>query len=305
MYLLLSSLFLASCGESSAPTELFATGSDSELDLAAQLGLEILTQFEPKTRISVADLALHRILIDELGMAHTHVQQYYQGIPVEGGEAIVHLRSDGSPSELTNTLVADILVNTTPYWTENEGVDLAAEATGGWQRITDDPIASLVVLRKDGEDYLAWKVQIEKMDENPSRPLVFIDAHTGDVLKSYENLHTASGTAYYSGNVSINTYAYNGSYYLEDTTRKLGTYSYNYTTTSLYYITDSDDSWTSDSTAVQAHYNAAIVRDYFYYTHGRNGIDSAGGPGYVSSLTGSGKTISSMVHYSRNYSNAF
>lgn len=298
-------ILLTSCATQTAETDLFSTGSDAEAQLAAEMGMEVLASMEAKTLVPVGNLEVRRIVLDELGMAHTHAFQTYNGILVEGGEAIVHLNPDGTPASLTNALIPDVSVSTVPDWTENEGVDLAVEAMGGWQRITDDPMATLVIVRDDGVDRLAWKVRMEKMDENPSIPVAYIDAHSGELIRSYENLQTSSGTAYFAGSVSINSYYSGGTYYLEDTVRHMGTYTWSNGTRTMSKISDSDDNWTSDSTAVQAHYAAAKVYDYYLNVHGRNGLDGAGGPGYVSSLTGSGKTIASTVHYSRNYANAF
>lgn len=306
---LLASL-LAGCStpDTSADAPLFAAGSDDERELAESLATEHLDRIKGDWSIdTVGDFRPTRVVIDDLLSAHVRFQQTFEDVPVFGGETIVHMDAWGGVTALTDNVVPGIKIGTSPVIFDDEAVDIAVDAAGGWQRASSDPDASLWILRHEGQDHLVWRVVVEQLDgsANPAIPVVFVDAQTGDVVWSYDNLQTASGTALYSGTVSINTYLSGASYYLEDTTRKTGTYSYANTTTSLYYVTDSDDNWTGDSTAVQAHYNASLVWDYYYNTHARNGIDGAGGPGDIASLTGSGSVISSYVHYYRNYVNAY
>jgi Zn-dependent metalloprotease len=151
--------------------------------------------------------------------------------------------------------------------------------------------------------------------DDPHSPVVFVDAHSGEVVFQYENLQTScpgatgSGTAYYTGNVSIDTckYSKNKAYYLESTTDDYATLSFSNTTTTISYMGDSDDSWTSASekVAVQAHYNAGLVMDYYATTFGRNGIDDNGGPGLAPSLGSVSLLLTSGVSYSKKYNNAF
>lgn len=254
-------------------------------------------------------LAVTRQVVDSRGMGHVRYQQELDGVPVFEGEAIVHLLPDGRLSSITDNLVRSVQVDTRPTVSLDDALETAVQASGGWEGITDDPEVDLLILRRGG-DRLAWRVQVERM-EDPSRPLVFVDAHTGEVVWQFENLKTdgaatGTGTAYYSGSVSVGTYLSGTSYYLEDTSRKLGTYSYNSGRTSLSYVTDTDNVWSSSTTAValEAHYASTKVYDY-YLALGRTGIDGAGGPGVISSLTGSGKVITSGVSYSRKYNNAY
>ena len=60
-------------------------------------------------------------------------------------------------------------------------------------------------------------------------PVVFIDAQTGEKVFEYDNLQTGSGSSLYSGTVSINTSVSGSTYYMEDLTRKQGTFNMNNT----------------------------------------------------------------------------
>ena len=318
-------LLLASCATpttESADAPIFGLGDeDAEVGEAESLAWDEMARVQADLGLrDLDDLMVQRVRIDDLNMAHTRFQQLYNGLPVFGGEAIVHLHPNGAVRGMTNNLVTSVQVDTTPDYTGEEAFDIAlVEADLDELHLTQAPTVDLYVLRHEGKDHLVWRVQLTRIDgdADPTRPVLFIDAHSGEVVWQYENLQTAAttgtGVGYYSGSVSINTYQSGTTYYLEDTTRKLGTYTYNSGTTSASYCTDTDGTFnTSSSTAksnqyiwVEAHYNAGKVWDYYYYELGRNGIDGSGGPGYVSSLTGSGATITSFVNYSSRYANAF
>jgi thermolysin len=107
--------------------------------------------------------------------------------------------------------------------------------------------------------------------------------------------------------VTINTYFKSPSYYMEDISRKIGTFDMRNGTSSVYRFTDADNIWNTSTqrAGVDAHYGAAKTYDYFLNAHGRRGIDGAGGPALYTSADGVTGLISSKVHYSSGYNNAF
>lgn len=295
-------IFLASCATpDESDTPLFVTGDEDELALAESIGVD-----DADLNFTFSSVTPIRVSIDDLLTAHVRFQQDFEGVPVFGGEAIVHLDPWGEVSSRTDNLLRDVRVDTTPELDGDDAIERAVVATGGWTRTSEEPEAELYVLRRDG-DHLAWRVEVRQIEgvDDPASPVVFIDAHDGHVVWSYDNLQTASGTAKYAGSVSVNTTKVFTKYYLEDGTRDIATYTMKNTTSSVSYLTDADNKWTGDSTAVEAHYNAGKVWDYYSTVHGRTGIDGAGGPTYLPSVTGSGAVISEFVHYSKSYVNAF
>ncbi|HEX8844598.1 MAG TPA: M4 family metallopeptidase [Pyrinomonadaceae bacterium] len=263
--------------------------------------------------------------------AHTHVQQTHNGVPVFGGEAIVHLDTvnEVEAEPTTDTLVPNVNIATDPTLTADYAIaaakDKYKEKKGCDDCLTDAPKADLWVLRHEGIDYLVYRVQLSRLDgtEDTSEPVYFIDAHTGELVWSYDNLQTqaASGTgdSLYSGMQAINTYRSGSSYYMEDHSRLLGTFDNRNSAKinmmfgsitsfgSTYRFSDADNLWNSATqrAGVDAHYGAAKVYDYFLNVHGRNGIDGAGGPRTVLSINGSTPLISSNVHFGKSFNNAF
>jgi Zn-dependent metalloprotease len=293
---------------------LFGSGLPDELELAQTLG------WEQADRISAAlgldadeDLYSEGVEIDRLGQAHVRFQQTFHDVPVLGGEVVVHLNSDGSLRSVTDAILRGLATTTRPRYASTEAIEAAVADFGDWDLLSTEPAADLWVVRHDG-DHLAWRIRLRRIDGSSatSMPVYFIDAHDGSLVWAYDDLHTdgatkGTGTACYSGPVPLDTYEKAGTYYLEDSVRHLGTYSFEHSQTQAAILADADDSWTADAqqAPVEAHYAAARVWDYYESTFGRDGLDGSGGPGAMGSVDGSGTVITSYTHYGESYANAF
>jgi thermolysin len=265
------------------------------------------------------DLRITRQFGDDDGYSHTRYQQTLHGVPVFGGEAIVHLGQSGSLQTVSDTLRRDIKVDTTPVVPQADAIRLAVAAYGCSDCLTTKPKADLWVLRHEGRDHLAYRVQLRREDgsRETALPVYFVDAHSGEIVWRYNDLQTVAGTgsSLYSGTVSVETTLYNGAYYLEENTavvtgvnRRIGTFDARNTQGSVYRFSDADNLWNgaTQRAAVDAHFGARQVWEYYRNTHGRYGINNAGGPGYYGWVAGSTVgLISSVVHYGSAYNNAY
>ena len=229
-------LFLASCAPADdAAVDGFAPAaslSDADLEVAAR---RHLSAFDGDDLAVGADplrgLRLTRVGIDDLLQSHARFQQEYGGVPVFGGEVVVHFDADGTLQGVTDDRIPDVDVDVDPLVAMETAIEVAvADALpDGWQGVTEDPVASLVVVRREGVDHLAWKVQLHRLpgDGDDAMPLVFVDAHDARVVWAFENLQslTCSGTTNYYGAVSVDCYSDGTSYFLEDTAEKLATFT--------------------------------------------------------------------------------
>jgi Zn-dependent metalloprotease len=304
--------------QTGASKNLFNTGSDDEREAAKQLSLGILRDRAAQRAIGNPDeYTVKRVEIDELKMAHTHVQQHVGGIPVWEGEAIVHLKADGELSRITDDLKESVALETKPNLTAGDALLAVRRLYRGSRFITEEPRVDLYIYRGNDRDHLAYRVEMPRLDgtEDTAIPVYFIDAHTGEKIFEYNNLQTGSGSSLYSGTVTIDTSSAGSTFYMEDLTRRMGTFNMNNTgntttgtggTQSRY--TGTDDVWsaTNERAGVDAHYGARWTYDYFKNVHGRNGINGSNGPG--TTAAGANSTISlvtSRVHFGSNYNNAF
>lgn len=303
-----------------ANKNIFGTGSADELETAKQISLGILRDRAAQRAVgNVDEYQIQKVEIDDLKMAHTRVRQTVDNVPVWEGEAIVHLKSDGSLLTVTDDLKESISVNTTPNFSKEEALALALEMYRGRAKLTDAPTADLWVYRAEDRDHLAYRVITPRVDgsSGTSVPVTFIDAQTGEKIYGYDNLQTGTGSSLYSGTVTINTSSVGSTFYMEDLTRKQGTFNMNSTgnestgaggTQSRY--TDTDDNWntTIQRAGVDAQFGAAKTYDYYLNVLGRNGIDGSGGPGTTTAAANSGVSlVTSRVHFgsSGRYNNAF
>ncbi|MBP7375365.1 MAG: M4 family metallopeptidase [Pyrinomonadaceae bacterium] len=302
---------------------LFGTGSQDEREVAKRISLDILRDRAAQSAIgNVDEFEIQKVEIDELRMAHTRVRQTVGGVPVWGGEAIVHLKSDGTLATVTDDLRENISVNTTANFSQKEALRFAENAYAGRAKQTDSPMVDLYVYRGETRDHLVYRVETPRLDgtRHTSAPVVFIDAHTGEKVFEYDNLQTGTGNSLYSGTVAIDTSQSGSTFYMEDLSRKMGTFNMNNTgntttgtggTQSRYSGTD--DIWgvsgtgtNTEDAGVDAHWGARWTYDYFLNVHGRNGINGSGGPGTTAAAANSGVSlITSRVHFGRNYNNAF
>lgn len=153
---------------------------------------------------------------------------------------------------------------------------------------------------------LAWKFDIYAIEPR-SRAYIYVNAHTGQIALQDDIIKHATGTfaTRYSGTKTSNTESYNGGHRLRDVTRGQGVETFNCLRTTTYWypptdFTDNDNNWTSaehdnaafDNAALDAHWGAQSVYDYWLSVHGRNSYD------------GAGSVIRSYVHYGVNVDNA-
>jgi Zn-dependent metalloprotease len=301
-----------------ASKNIFNKGTDGEIEQARQISLGILRDQSTQRAIgNVDDFQVQKVEIDNLRMAHTRVRQTVGGVPVWEGEAIVHLKADGELSTVTDDLKESLAVNTQPNFNPKEAIEFAKGMYKGSAYLTAEPTADLWVFRSDDRDHLVYRVRMDREDgtKDTAMPVIFVDAQTGEYVYGYDNLQTGTGSSLYSGTVTINTSSSGSTFYMEDLTRKQGTFNMNNTgntstgtggTQSRY--TGTDDVWnaTNERAGVDAHYGAAKTLDYYQAVHGRNGIDGNYGPGTTAAGANSAVSLLvSRVHFGASYNNAF
>ncbi|MFF2142716.1 M4 family metallopeptidase [Kitasatospora sp. NPDC058190] len=258
------------------------------------------------------------VVVDADGSRHFRYERTFAGLPVLGGDLVVHQKADGSTTAVDKAVGAQLaLPSLTPQIPADKA---AAQATGAVQStvgITVDedesPLtevhqagkAELVVWATDGNPRLAYRTTVEglRADGTPSSQLLVTDAATGQVLSTHEQVQTASGTGkgVFVGSVPLTTTQSGTSYQLKDATRGgQSTFTLkNKTSGSGTLVANSTDSFGNglvsnpESAAVDAQYGAAATWDFYKNTFGRNGIKN------------DGVGATSRVHYGSNYVNAF
>ncbi|MFD7988115.1 M4 family metallopeptidase [Kitasatospora indigofera] len=257
-------------------------------------------------------------VVDADGARHLRYERTLGGLPVLGGDLIVHQRADGSVTSVDKAVEGQLsLPSLTPALSADKATAQAAGAVAATVGVAADkdeqPLqevgragsAKLVVWAASGSPRLAYQTVVEglRADGTPSRQTLVTDAASGEVLATHEDIQTASGTGkgVFVGSVPLTTTLSGSTYQLKDATRG-GQYTTDLKhktsgTGTLY--TDADNAWgdgtvsNGQSAAVDAQYGVAATWDYYKNTFGRNGIKNNGVGAY------------SRVHYGNNYVNAF
>ena len=141
---------------------------------------------------------------------------------------------------------------------------------------------------------------------------VYVDAHTGNVLRTSSMINHDTGFAHtrYSGVQSIETHPNGNSFQLTDKTRASDIETYNLSNSSTDYgvatsYSDNDNTWNEYGSnkevqdALDAHWAAGQIYDYWLNIHGRKSFDDT-----KLFSQENGAKIKSYVHYGTNSSGA-
>ncbi|GIG61565.1 hypothetical protein Lfu02_59370 [Longispora fulva] len=239
---------------------------------------------------------------DADGTTHTRLHRYYQGLPVLGGDLVVHSDRRGGWRGVSQTLTGAPRLSTKAA---------LAAADAGTRALAASPAATknidgqqLVVFADTGATRLAYEVVVGgvRADQTPSEYHVVVDAQSGAVLDGWDTVEAAgTGHGYHVGDVPVETTLTGGVYQLNDGARGgHKTYDLNGGTTGTGTIFSSASNVFGDGTlanrasvGVDGHYGAAMTWDYYKNTHNRLGIRNDGVAAY------------SRMHYGSNYVNAF
>ncbi|BDU72874.1 M4 family metallopeptidase [Mesoterricola silvestris] len=242
-------LFINLALAAAPPDEAVSRGAIAQLrEARAGLGLEAADDFVPRD-----------VVRDGLGQVHVRLQQTYRGLPVWGGQAIVHVVPSGEAPPMTDALVRGVRVEPTPNLGPREALAVAQDRIAPRGPYADPPRAELVVWPEtafpgtpaagqapDATDPAAAPVVVAHrlayhlhaaLENGPGETRhedLLLDAHTGAVLKAWSTLFTARrksraipagrpergvGLSQYSGKVPLHTMRAKGGFELTDPTR--------------------------------------------------------------------------------------
>ncbi|MET8169921.1 M4 family metallopeptidase [Streptomyces sp. NPDC005329] len=256
-------------------------------------------------------LVVRDVVKDADGTVHTRYERTYAGLPVLGGDLVVHESAAGvnkGVTKATNTTikVASLTPVVTAAKAEKQALTLAKDAGSASTAASDAP-RKVIWAGNGSKPVLAYETVVGGLQEDgtPNELHVITDAATGKKLYEYQGIETGTGKSLYSGTVTLGTTLSGSTYSLTDGTRgghKTYNKSHTTTTSAGTLFTDADDTWgtgaasssTTDQTAaVDAAYGAQATWDFYKATFGRSGIKNNGVAAY------------SRVHYGSAYVNAF
>jgi bacillolysin len=275
---------------------------------------------------------------DNLGFVHEKYNQFYKGIKVEHAAYTLHAKQgkvesmSGQVERISGLSVtpsvdagaalqrALAFVGATRYMWEDAAEEAGLKQQENNPSATYRPQGELVIVRNErstnplrhSKPTLAWKFDVYAQAP-VSRAYIYVDAHSGEVVLQDAIIKHAAATGTfatkYAGSQTSATESINGSFRLRELTRGSGIETYNCkkgnSYTSAVDFTDADNSWTEyananfDNAALDAHWGAQTVYDYWKNVHARNSYNNAGAK------------IRSYIHFDdtpgdgRGYENAY
>ncbi|MFC9690889.1 M4 family metallopeptidase [Kribbella sp. NPDC056951] len=254
-------------------------------------------------------LTVKAVLEDADGGKHVRYERTLDGLRVIGGDLVAHKDAKGSVEQVTYNLGRKSIApaSRTPKVSKKTA---QAKGLAASQATKDEKAAAneLVVLVTDQGPKLAYDVLTTGIRANqvPTRLHTYVDANSGAVLLSDDEIKTGTGNGIFVGNVTINTTAKSGGgFEMRDSLGNTATDVHNQGDPNTGegpdgdLFTDADDKWgtgaQSDraSAAVDALYGAQKTFEYYKTQLGRNGIWN------------DGRGARSRVHFANAMVNAF
>ncbi|PGL69519.1 M4 family metallopeptidase [Bacillus sp. AFS055030] len=258
---------------------------------------------------------------DMLGTA-LRLQQVYNGVPVWGSTQTALVGDDGVLTVFSGTVAPNLDtkkgLKVEKKVNANKSIKIAEADLGFTPTYEKDPTSELVVYTNGDEATYAYLVNLNFLSPKPGNFNYFIDASTGKILNSYNNLDeahssapgkpggtgsttntTGTGVGVLGDSKTLNMTVSGSTYYLQDNTRAPGgIFTYDAANRqrlagTLWTSPDNLLNSTYDAAAVDAHYFTGLTFDYYKNVFNRNSYDNKGG------------ALKSSVHYSRKYNNAF
>ncbi|MFB7511988.1 M4 family metallopeptidase [Streptomyces sp. NPDC056144] len=276
-------------------------------------------------------LVVKDVVKDADGTVHTRYERTYAGLPVLGGDLVVHRAADGAVKDVTKAVKAAIEVASLTPKLAPAAAEAAAVKAAKAARATDaasDDAPREVVWAADGKPVLAYETLVSGTQDDgvtPSLLRVVTDANTGAKLYEQQLIDDiaqgvtatsgstaakpgspqaaaiGTGASQYSGKVALDTTTSSKGFDLVDAVRggsKVLDFQHR-TGGKGVLFTDADNTWGdgtpghNQTAAVDAAYGAAKTWDFYKDVLRRNGIKN------------DGRSPVSRVHYGNAYQNAF
>ena len=214
------------------------------------------------------ELIVKNSSVDRMGMTHVRLKQVYRGIPVFGAEVRLHFFAGSSRIRaLSSSFVPYLAIRKQPTIDSDAAIAVVREIqqTG---ELLEEPVLQIYsghIDRSVSGNHLAWMVRIFDYTE-PSRNLYVVDAHSGEVVTSYDELPDARYREIYDAN---NTFTFPGT-----------------------LVRSEGQGPTGDTDIDEAYDYLGDTYDYFFDNFGHDSYDGAGSP------------LAATVRYGQNFNNA-
>jgi vibriolysin len=241
--------------------------SDDLATAEAQLRPALVSVVAP-FRLAAGDLRLRKINTDENGYRHFRYNQVSNGLDVIGGDLVVHVDIKGSIFAINGTARGDIPASLGKTGIGASDAVHAVQADARFAGMAASAARMVYVITPEGQMHKAYESIAEGFrGDDPVRDKVYVDVGSAAILAVHPQIYAAKNRRVYSAN---------------NTTSLPGT------------LRRSEGQTANSDVDVNAAYdNTGDTYDAYFNFWGRDSYNNAGA------------TLTSSVHYSSNYCNAF
>jgi bacillolysin len=247
------------------------------------------------------------------GLTYERYQQFYRKAQVFGGQVTLYKDSSGTTTTVIGAHYPDIVASNSVAISADQAQQTAERELGAG----GDRIVQLLINPATGRYF--YRVETRRLD---SRWVHWINAATGRVINRFNALADNHGAGVKGDTKDVNgpddastdddLTTFHGSsghgarsahWDLFSKDNRQITYDAKNRTSRLYYVTDSDNHWTTVTSNRRSPGHPALIDAQFYanttddYFQGSFGFNWTSGCGYTA--------MQSVAHYSRNYNTAF
>ena len=219
-------------------------------------------------RMDEANLALRLMNTDENGHRHFRYTQNHNGVPVIGGDLVVHVDIKGAVYSVNGTARGDIEAALGANPIAASAATSAIRGDARFTGLTVTPQRVVYIQADDGSLHKAYEQVAEGMrGQSPARDKVYVDQDSGEIIAVHPQIHFAMNRRVYSANNGTST---------PGTLRR-----------------SEGQAATTDVDVNAAYDNTGSTWETYKFFFNRD------------SYNNNGATLSSTVHYSNNYCNAY
>lgn len=232
---------------------------------------------------------------DNGARVHERYDVFAKGLRVWGAQLLRH-RLNGEVYLVNGELHSSIDVDVVPTVTQGQAEEMARTGLVDPSFLRAGASELMIFPAADGY-HPAYRIAYSKFG---SCIVTFVDAKNGNILFRFDEIQTSSaigtGTGTLGDRKKMSTAFENKTYYAVDRMRpaQITTCDSRHGDGStVYFVTDDDNNWTSDGTVVDGHAYLGWTYDYYYLVHGRKGMDDKN------------RELVLAVHVGNNYQNAY
>jgi Zn-dependent metalloprotease len=173
-----------------SPDPLISDPSPGDRGRAVSNALRAINE-HPREAHLTADqtFTVRSVITDDNGMAHVRFDRFYRGLPVYGGDIVVHLNPDGAYASFDLANPASVAVPTTPSVPADQALAMSRAQFQGTVTAVSTP--RLAVRTVGPSAVLVWEITVSGVlpDQTASQLRVLVDAHTGQVVHTHDDVN--------------------------------------------------------------------------------------------------------------------